>query len=43
MAGVIDGTRIPIVCPKDSLSDYYDREGFYSVIMQALVDFEDCS
>ena len=39
VAGAIDGTHIPIVCPKDSPSDYYNRKGFYSVIMQALVDF----
>ena len=40
VAGAIDGIQIPIVCPKDSLSDYYNREGFNSVIMQTLVDFQ---
>ena len=39
VADPIDGTHIPIDCPKDSPSNYYNRKGFYSVIMQALVDF----
>ena len=39
VAGAIDGSHIPIICPKDNPSDYYNRKGFYSVIMQALVDF----
>ena len=39
VAGSIDGTHIPIVCPEDSTLVYCNRKGFYSVIMQALVDF----
>ena len=35
VTGAIDGTHIPVVCPKDSPSDYYNRKG-----MQALVDFQ---
>ena len=37
--GSIDGSHIPILKPKDSASDYYNRKGFYSVIMQAVVEF----
>lgn len=38
-AGAIDGTHIPIIRPDESASDYYNRKGYYSVIMQAMVDF----
>ena len=37
--GAIDGTHIPIIKPLDSAADYYNRKGYYSVLMQALVDF----
>uniref|UniRef100_A0A3Q2Z7P5 Uncharacterized protein n=1 Tax=Hippocampus comes TaxID=109280 RepID=A0A3Q2Z7P5_HIPCM len=36
--GGIDGTHIPIIRPHDCHTDYYNRKGFYSVIMQAVVD-----
>ena len=39
VAGAIDGTHIPIICPVENPSDYYNRKGFYSIIMQGLVDF----
>ena len=37
--GAIDGTHILILKPLDSATDYYNRKGYYSVLMQALVDF----
>ena len=36
VAGAIDGTHIPIISPQANPSD---RKGFYSIIMQAIVDF----
>ena len=36
--GAIDATHIPIIAPKDSPLDYYNRKGYHSVVMQALVD-----
>ena len=38
-SGAIDGSHIPILHPDDSASDYYNRKGYYSIIMQAMVDF----
>ena len=38
VAGAIDGSHIPILLPDQSASDYYNRKGYYSVIMQAMVD-----
>ena len=37
--GAIDGTHIPIRHASESSSDYYNCKGYYSVLMQALVDF----
>ena len=35
----MDGTHIPITKPKESPSDYYNRKGYYSIIMQEFVDY----
>ena len=36
--GAIDGMHIPIIKPDICPSDYFNRKGFYSAIMQAVVD-----
>ena len=38
-SGASDGSQIPILRPDESASDYYNRKGYYSIIMQAMVDF----
>nr|XP_055051176.1 uncharacterized protein LOC129436904 [Misgurnus anguillicaudatus] len=37
-AGAIDGTHVPIIAPHDNRSDYYNRKGYYSIILQGVVD-----
>ena len=36
--GAINGSHIPII--KDCHTDYYNRKGFYSIVLQALVDLQ---
>ena len=36
--GAIDGSHVPILKPVESASDYFNRKGFYSIIIQGVVD-----
>ena len=36
--GAIDGCNIPISVPKENHTDYYNRKGWYSMILQGIVD-----
>ena len=38
VGGAIDGSHIPIVAPADHHTDYFNRKGWHSVIMQGVVD-----
>ena len=38
-AGAVDGTHIPIHAPHESHTDYVNRKGYHSIIMQAVVDY----
>lgn len=37
-AGAIDGSHIPVKPPACNHTDYYNRKGWYSVVLQAVVD-----
>ena len=39
-AGAIDGSHIPVKPPALNHTDYYNRKGYYSVVLQAVVDDE---
>ena len=36
--GAIDGSHIPILAPHGSATEYYNRKGQHSIVLQALVD-----
>jgi len=40
--GTIDGTHIPVSVPSENHTDYYNRKGWYSVLIQGLVDANYC-
>ncbi|XP_070571964.1 uncharacterized protein [Ptychodera flava] len=42
VGGAIDGTHIPILAPELNPSDYFNRKGFYSIILQAISDDNYC-
>ena len=37
--GAIDGSHAPIIRPQESASDYFNRKGFYFIIIQNVVYF----
>ena len=40
--GAIDGSHIPIIAPNFDHISYYNRKGFYSIVLQATVDDSYC-
>ena len=42
MFWAINGTHIPVSVPSENHTDYYNRKGWYSMIVQGLVDASYC-
>ena len=40
--GALDGSHIPIAAPVEHHTDYYNRKGWYSIVLQGLVDHRYC-
>ena len=40
--GAVDGCHIPICAPNEQHTDYYNRKGWYSMIVEGLVDVHYC-
>ncbi|XP_019626781.1 PREDICTED: protein ALP1-like [Branchiostoma belcheri] len=38
-AGAVDGTHIEVKAPSEGHTDYFNRKGYHSVVLQAVVDF----
>jgi len=39
VVGAVNGTHIPIICPVENATDYYNCKGLHSTIMQAAADY----